>query len=274
MKHNTLTRLIVLILCLGMVFTLSACSKDEEPSEPVDADLSSSEPEEEEEEIIEDALERPLLMEKIDAGIKRNADTVGWLYIPNTEIDDAVLQAADNNYYLRLTEDKVYDIYGCYFMDFESKQGSGSQMSKQNIIYGHSNLRDDPDGRDFSQLFRFLDIDFVRENPYIYYSTKGEEMVWQIFAVMKTKVNDSVNGFYYLDADPPSADFLKMIDEGKARSEYIVDVPVTANDKILTLSTCMAKDNYRVVVMAKLLPATKQLAPTVEVQANPNTKVS
>ena len=169
MKHNTLTRLALLLLAIGMIFSMTACKKTtDEPEEPDDIGvIGEVEEPEEEEEIIEGALERPSLMEKLNTGIKRNNDTVGWLYIPNTEVDRAVLQSTDNSYYLRLTEDKVEDIYGSYFMDFESKQGNSSQMSKQNIIYGHSDLRDNKDGKDFSQLFKYLDIEFLEENPYI-----------------------------------------------------------------------------------------------------------
>ena len=266
MKQRILPRLLLLLLAFGMIFVLTACGKGE-PSEPADASVAESEPEGE---IIEGALVRPNLMKDLNAGIKRNNDTVGWLYIPNTDINDAILQSTDNDYYLRIDEDKVYDIYGSYFMDYESTpQGAYDKISRNNIIYGHSDLRDNPDGKDFSQLFRFLDADFLSENPYIYYSTKGGDMVWQIFAVCKTHTE-----FRYHLGKPNEATFLWIVDEMVQRSEFILDVPVTAEDKILTLSTCMAADDYRVIVSAKLLPADKQLAPTAEVKVNPSPKAS
>lgn len=270
------TKLIALLLALVMVLAFAGCGKtsssSEESSEPGTSASSTAEEEDD-----GDVL-RIFQIEKIDEGIKRNADTKGWLYIPNTEIDDAVLQSKDNDYYLRLTEDKQYSIFGCYFADFRCKLSTRDDLSKNTIIYGHSDYKDNPEGKKFSQLYHYAkDIDFVRNNPYIYFSTTEDDLVWQVFAVFYTHVN-----FNYIQDNPSDAEFKNIISEAKARSEYIIDVPVDENDKILTLSTCSGlynaadKDNYRMVVMAKLLPtneiSTNKL--TMEVQPNPSPKKS
>lgn len=38
----------------------------------------------------------------------KNPDTAAWLYIPGAEIDDPVMQAEDNGYYLKLDENGEY----------------------------------------------------------------------------------------------------------------------------------------------------------------------
>ena len=258
-----------------MALTFTGCGKkpssSDQPSEPTSS--SSTEDVDDGSDVV-----RIFQIEKIDEGIKRNADTKGWLYIPNTEIDDAVLQGKDNEYYLRLTEDKQYSIFGCYFADFRCKLGTRDSLSKNTIIYGHSDYKDNPDGKKFSQLFHYAkDIDFVRNNPYIYFSTAEDDLVWQVFAVFYTRVD-----FNYIQNNPSAPEFKNIISEAKARSEYIIDVPVDENDKILTLSTCTGlynaadKDNYRMVVMAKLLP-TNEISTnkmTMEVKPNPSPKKS
>ncbi len=266
------TRLLLLMLAAGMVLSLAACGGDKEPSsEPESEPEEIVEPEPEPE--VENPIELPTLKEKLNAGIKRNADTVGWIYIPGTSIDDAVLQAADNDYYLRLNEDKVYDIYGSYFMDYECKQGDRNALSRNNILYGHSDLRDNKDGKDFSQLFRYLDEEFLEQYPYIFYSTRDEEMVFQIFSVVECTVDYSKpNHFYYLTADPPTTEFLALIDEAKLRSNFIVDLPVGASDKILILSTCKRANDERLLVIGKLMPAGQKLPSTIEVEVNPSPK--
>lgn len=270
------TKLIALMLVLAMALTFTGCGKkpsssSDQPSEPTSS--SSTEDVDDGGDVV-----RIFQIEKIDEGIKRNADTKGWLYIPNTEIDDAVLQGKDNEYYLRLTEDKQYSIFGCYFADFRCKLGTRDNLSKNTIIYGHSDYKDNPDGKKFSQLFHYAkDIDFVRNNPYIYFSTAEDDLVWQVFAVFYTRID-----FNYIQNNPSAAEFKNIISEAKARSEYIIDVPVDENDKILTLSTCTGlynaadKDNYRMVVMAKLLP-TNEISTnkmTMEVKPNPSPKKS
>lgn len=271
MKNSMSLKLLALMLAIVMLVAFTGCgskSSSEEPSSEPSSSSQSSEEEEEEEDVL-----RIFQIEKIDEGKERNADTKGWLQVPNTEIDDAVLQASDNNYYLRITEDKEYSIFGCYFADFRNNLGSRADLSRNTVIYGHSDYRDDPKGKKFSQLFNYAqDIDFVRNNPYIYFSTEDDDMVWQVFAVFFTHVD-----FNYIQTDPTDEQFLAIIEEAKAKSEYIIDVDVTADDKILTLSTCTGlyntpKDDYRMAVMAKLLP--KNEIPlsklTMEVEPNPN----
>ena len=43
----------------------------------------------------------------------KNPDTVAWLYIPGAEVDDPVMQAEDNGYYLKLDEDTVLTLSTC-----------------------------------------------------------------------------------------------------------------------------------------------------------------
>ena len=43
----------------------------------------------------------------------KNPDTAAWLYIPSAEIDDPVMQAEDNGYYLKLDENGEYAMWGC-----------------------------------------------------------------------------------------------------------------------------------------------------------------
>lgn len=273
MKNNISARLLALLLALVIMLSVTACggkssSSEVTSSEPVSSSSEASEPEEE--------VSRIFQIEKIDKALERNGDTAGWLYIPNTTIDDAVLQASDNNYYLRITEDKEYSIFGCYFADYRCSLDLGREyLSKNTIIYGHSDYKDNPEGKKFSQLFHYIkDIDFVRNNPYVYYSTNTDDLVWQVFAVFYTDVN-----FNYIQSNPTDEEFMSIIEEAKAKSEYIIDVPVTKDDKILTLSTCTGlfkqpKENYRMVVMAKLLPTNEIPVSklTIEVEANPNPK--
>ena len=85
-------------------------------------------------------------------------------------------------------------------------------------------------------------------------------MVWQVFAVFYTDIK-----FDYINPNPADATFNSLIKKAQDLSFYDYDVEVTSNDKILTLSTCtyrLADDtklhypnDYRYVVMAKLLPA-------------------
>lgn len=212
------------------------------------------------------------MVTKLATFTQNNEDTVGWLNVPGTTIDEVVVQAPDNDYYLRRNNMKQSDFNGCYFADYRTKLGARKDLSKNVVIYGHS-MDDNPDGARFSQLKKYLDIEYCKENPYIYFSTPEADLVWQVFAVYYTDIN-----FNYIEPNPDAARFTNMISEMKQRSQFIFDVDVSsASDTILTLSTCTYKETtnrsqYRYVVQAKLLPSGASLTTPVKVEVNPSPK--
>ena len=57
------------------------------------------------------------VLDALDYETKQNQDTVGWITIPGTRVNNSVLQAHDNIAYLRTNERKEASVYGCYFAD-------------------------------------------------------------------------------------------------------------------------------------------------------------
>ena len=67
----------------------------------------------------------------------KNPDTVAWLYIPGAEVDDPVMQAEDNGYYLKLDENGEYAMWGCYYAHCENEIGSRDKLDKNTTIFMH-----------------------------------------------------------------------------------------------------------------------------------------
>ena len=186
----------------------------------------------------------------------KNPDTVAWLYIPGTEVDDPVVQAKDNAYYLQKDENGNYSEWGCYYVHCDNRLSSRSKLDRNTVIFGHSASNCDPDGPKLTKLHRYMDADYVKENPYVYLSVKGEDMVFQITACFITDI-----GFDYI-APNPAGDELTSFFETIARKNWLDfdGVTFSEEDSVLTLSTCCRKydkansGNQRLVVMAKLLP--------------------
>ena len=191
--------------------------------------------------------------ETLDLAMKANKDTVAWLQLKGAEIDDSVLQYLDNTYYERRDERKNYDVYGCYFMDYECSTGTRKTLAKNTVIYGHSAPNDDPDGKRFSKLFRFTSPDFAKENPCITLTTPEEMMLFEIFAVFYTDTN-----FDYIMVHISDDQMLEIANTAKELSLYDYGIDITADDKLLTLSTCSDRDGkdgtHRFVVMGRLMP--------------------
>lgn len=168
---------------------------------------------------------------------------VGWLTVPGTDIDGPVMQAEDNDYYLRRNEAGQDDVWGCYFMDYEC--GTESQ---NRIVYGHS-LDDSPDEARFSQLKRFLDESFYKKNKTIELYYNGE---WNVYEVFSAGYADADQDRLAILADPAPDVAALLIETAQKRSEIKADTAVTAADKLLTLCTCTADAQTRFVVTGVL----------------------
>ena len=287
------TRLLTLLLALCMILTLSACGKDPAaPVDPVDpaGPTSPEDPNGEGELTKEEQLKelQKKMLENTLAMQQKNKDTIGWLYIDGTTIDDVVVKVNyndDNAYYLRRNANGENDNDGCYFADWRCKSGGREALSKNTVIYGHNlgrpqnsiffDKENHANGPKFAQLLKYQDPEFARSHPYIYYSTIEEDMVWQVFAVFYTDIS-----FDYINPAPTDAAYTSLLKKAQDLSFYDYDVEVTSNDKILTLSTCTYRladntklhypNNYRYVVMAKLLPADAELADEVALTVTKN----
>ena len=171
----------------------------------------------------------------------KNPDTVAWLYIPGAEVDDPVMQAEDNGYYLKLDENGEYAMWGCYYAHCENEIGGRDKLDKNTTIFGHSASNCDPDGVRFTKLYRYMDADFVKEHPYIYLSVDGEDMIFQITALFVTDI-----GFDYI-APNPTGDDLTGFFETVARKNWLDfdGVTFSKEDTVLTLSTCCRRAQLR-----------------------------
>ena len=124
------------------------------------------------------------------------------------------------------------------------------------MIFGHSATNCDPDGPKFTKLHRYMDADFVQENPYIYLSVEGDDMVFQITACFITDIS-----FDYISPDLAGEELTGLLRQAEEKNWLAFDgVTFSEEDTILTLSTCCRKydmentGDQRLVVMAKLLP--------------------
>ncbi len=267
---------IVAALAAFIALVMMSCGNMSTTEETPDESSASStvvedttEPEPEAEEVVEaDPTD-------LDLAREANADTVGWLTVTGTDIDNPLMQSVDNSYYLNRDELGEYDGWGCYFADYYANLTNADTLIQNTVIYGHAQNPENADGVKFSQLFRYLEQDFLEENPYIYLTVgqgdTEETLAFEIFAVFYTGID-----FYYINPSPSSDGFDTFIDTVLAKSEYIFsDADITEDDKLLTLSTCShlydTEDtgNQRLVVMAKLVDSDSGTGQTITANPDP-----
>lgn len=175
-----------------------------------------------------------------------NENIVGWITIPNSQLNNPVMYSGDNDYYLHHNYLDEESRAGSVFMDFRNDvEGLG----RHTILYGHV-MRN---GSMFGELDKFAEQSYADEHSVMTFSTLYGNYELQVFAAYETTTD-----FYYIETDfTDDAAFGQFLTEIQKRSviSMPVDVDVTATDQILTLSTCTTSlaDNERFVVHAKLV---------------------
>lgn len=175
-------------------------------------------------------------------------DLVGWIRIEDTQVDLPVVQASDNDYYLHRSIDGADDINGTLFMDCRA---DAFAPSSNLIIYGH-NMKS---GAMFGGLKKYLEEPYLSEHDKIMFDTLYEKQTYQIIAVCLSAVGDGTAGSYryynFIEADSEK-DFDLFIQNVRDCAVYDRTTDVTANDSLLTLSTCNSYvEDGRLFIVAK-----------------------
>jgi sortase B len=179
----------------------------------------------------------------------KNHDMVGWLKIPGTEIDYAVLQTpGDNEYYLRRGFDKIYSPSGSLFLD-ENCRIAGSTTANW-LIYGH-NMRD---GSMFGTLQNYASADFYAAHPTFTFDTLYQRGTWQVVAAFETTLGaDSLPYYTFFDA-ANAQDWQTRYNAIMQKALYHTGADAAYGDQLLTLSTCGESSSLtkaRFAVLAK-----------------------
>ena len=174
-----------------------------------------------------------------------NKDTVGWLKVPNTNIDYPVVQREDNDYYLTHNFYNKKDPAGWVFMDFRNDP---AELNQNTIFYAHNRYSN---GVMFGTLQNTLNKDWYtnKDNQYIQFDTLYGEYKWRIFSIYKIDVTTDYLKTMFVDQES----FLEFANMLKNRSIYDFKVDIKENDKIISLSTCMGANNQQRLVVHAVL---------------------
>lgn len=96
-----------------------------------------------------------------------NPDVVGWITIPNTNIDYPIVQCSDNETYLNKSFDGKEAKAGSIFLDFESQK---ELRGCNTVLYGHHMKN----GTMFKDVVLYKDEDYFKEHQYFEIYTPKE----------------------------------------------------------------------------------------------------
>ncbi len=174
---------------------------------------------------------------------KENSDVVGWIQVPNTNVNYPFVQTDNNDYYLNHAFNKKKNSAGWIFLDSRNNLES---LNLHTIIYGHGRY----DRTMFGTLKNLLKTSWLKnkDNHIIKISTEHQNTLWQIFSVYHLPTT----GDYLTTSFSTAEEYQSFLKKIQKRSVYDFSTKVEVSDKILTLSTCY-NEKEKLVVHAKLI---------------------
>lgn len=186
------------------------------------------------------------VMSEYEAKYAENDDLIGWIRLEAANLNDPVVQAEDNKYYLDKDFNGNEYKNGSFFVDYKCQFTSRTRPANT-IIYGHNMVT----GPSFAKLTRYYDarlngdypnrLDFYMNNPTIEFDTIWEEGTYKVFACMYVNTMEEHGEVfkYYKQRDIKNeGQFYEYIAKIMDRSVFYTDVDLEYGDEILTLSTC------------------------------------
>ena len=185
---------------------------------------------------------------------EQNPDTVAWMYWPTTTdvkglpFNRQVVQSTNNDYYLNKSFDKSNNSNGWIYVDYRCNM-KDLLDNRNTIIYGHA--------RSYLMFggLRYLNSKTKWQqdgnNHFIYINTPTERTVWQVFAWYETTTAFNYIRTYFSN-DTDYVNFLNTLQSKNTISAF-ESFQFTADDRILTLSTCKGSNSDVRIAMHAVL---------------------
>lgn len=155
-----------------------------------------------------------------------NADVIGWIYIPDTEVNYPILQGENNDEYLRHLLTGEYNSAGSIFLD---AYVMGDFSGKNSPIYGH-NMKN---GSMFADVIDYKKQAFFDAHPTAMLMTPEKNYFVHLFSGYVTDSWGDAWNKAFTDAE-----FETWLQTAKSKSCFTSDVIPSIHDKVLTFSTC------------------------------------
>lgn len=169
---------------------------------------------------------------------QKNEDVVAFLKVDGTYINYPVVQAKDNDFYLRRNLNKEKNLVGIPFMDCRN---SSDLTDKNTVIYGHmiNMVKKDM----FAPILDFLEQDYAdKSSKKIDLITERGIYHYRIFSILQ--LGETVD---YRSNNPEEDKFLNFLNVlvDKSITDMALNKEFNRDSKILTLSTCTPEHDSR-----------------------------
>lgn len=166
-------------------------------------------------------------------------NSIGWICIPETEINYPVMYSGDNEFYLHRAVDGGYLRVGSIFLDFHC---NADFTGKINILYGHNMS----DGSMFADVTKFIDSNYFDSHDYGWLTTKNAVYKIEFFSMSQPENYDD---FYDVNSDVNL-----WLDSLRERSFIWRNIGISKEDRFISLSTCTGSEgSSRTVLTGRIM---------------------
>jgi len=159
-------------------------------------------------------------------------DAVGYIFQKDV-MSYPIVQAEDNDKYLRARMDGTYDIGGTIFVDARFEEGMEGQYS---IVYGHNMYNSSM----FGPLPNYEEEDYYKEHPCFDIYVGYKHYRYYVFSAFVAETDGYV---YTCDLEPGT--YKSHFDRLRADGLYETDVrELREEDHVIVLSTCVNFHDY------------------------------
>lgn len=179
-----------------------------------------------------------------------NPEIYAWVYIPGTKVNVPVLQSAtDDSFYLNHNEKGEYAVEGAAFTQLVNATDFSDPVT---LIYGHQTANDTM----FTTLHYFENEEFFAQHDTMYIYTYGRILTYKIVAAYQYDDRHIMNSFDFSDPQVLESYYASVLDPTSVLVNVREGAQLTADDRIVQLSTCMDavnRDNTRYLVTGVLV---------------------
>ena len=171
-----------------------------------------------------------------------NPDVVAWIYIEGTNINYPVVQGEDNQYYLKRLFDGTYNGAGTIFLDYRNEKDLSDRNS---VLYGHHMQN----GGMFKQITEYKNQEFYDLHPVCLIMTPEGNYKIEFFAGYVIDMNSDA---WKLEFESDE-EFDLWLEDAVSRSTFTGNIQPTAQDRVVTFSTCTYEYNDARYVLVGVL---------------------
>jgi sortase B len=158
-----------------------------------------------------------------------NRDFHSWIKVSHTRIDYPVVKGANNDFYLTHTFERAPNSSGAIFVDFRN---NWHVLDNYNfVVYGHNML----DGSMFQPIIAFGNRRDYFNEGIIEIITEEATYYYKIFSARE----ECAYANYIQKTFETDEDWVAFLNRQQSLSNFNNNLQFTANDRIITLSTCI-----------------------------------